>query len=97
MLSVSSPEQPSVVISLCLLLESKLITLLILNFQGESFYNPYIPQVLEELSNQGLIEESKGARVIFIEGHKSPLIVVKTDGGYNYASTDLAALWLVTE
>ncbi|KAK1677516.1 hypothetical protein QYE76_038364 [Lolium multiflorum] len=61
--------------------------------KGESFYNPYIPQVLEELSNQGLIEESKGARVIFIEGHKSPLIVVKTDGGYNYASTDLAALW----
>ncbi|KAM0865203.1 hypothetical protein ACQ4PT_043428 [Festuca glaucescens] len=57
--------------------------------KGESFYNPYIPQVLEELSNQGLIKESKGARVIFIEGHKSPLIVVKTDGGFNYASTDL--------
>ncbi|XP_051213253.1 arginine--tRNA ligase, cytoplasmic [Lolium perenne] len=61
--------------------------------KGESFYNPYIPQVLEELSNQGLIKESKGARVIFIEGHKSPLIVVKRDGGFNYASTDLAALW----
>ncbi|KAK9121899.1 hypothetical protein Syun_019516 [Stephania yunnanensis] len=61
--------------------------------KGESFYNPYIPGVLEALSNQGLIEESKGARVIFIEGKNIPLIVVKSDGGYNYASTDLAALW----
>ncbi|KAJ7973769.1 Arginine-tRNA ligase [Quillaja saponaria] len=61
--------------------------------KGESFYNPYIPGVLEELSEKGLIEESQGARVIFVEGEKIPLIVVKSDGGYNYASTDLAALW----
>ncbi|KAL8524090.1 hypothetical protein ACS0TY_013888 [Phlomoides rotata] len=61
--------------------------------KGESFYNPYIPGVLEILSKHGLIEESEGARVIFIEGKKVPLIVVKSDGGYNYASTDLAALW----
>lgn len=63
--------------------------------QGESFYNPYIPGALELLNNAGLIEDSEGARVIFIEGKKVPLIVVKRDGGYNYASTDLAALWLV--
>ncbi|KAK6115220.1 hypothetical protein DH2020_007489 [Rehmannia glutinosa] len=61
--------------------------------KGESFYNPYIPGALELLSNQGLIEESEGARVIFIEGKNIPLIVVKRDGGYNYASTDLTALW----
>ncbi|XP_054807999.1 arginine--tRNA ligase, cytoplasmic-like isoform X1 [Prosopis cineraria] len=61
--------------------------------KGESFYNPYIPGVLEELSRQGLIEESEGARVIFLEGVNIPLIVVKSDGGYNYASTDLAAIW----
>ncbi|KAL8504214.1 hypothetical protein ACS0TY_022811 [Phlomoides rotata] len=61
--------------------------------KGESFYNPYIPGVLEILSKHGLIKESEGARVIFIEGKKVPLIVVKRDGGYNYASTDLAALW----
>ncbi|KAA8523189.1 hypothetical protein F0562_009612 [Nyssa sinensis] len=60
--------------------------------KGESFYNPYIPGALEALSNKGLIEESEGARVIFIEGKNIPLIVVKKDGGYNYASTDLAAL-----
>ncbi|KAI6679557.1 hypothetical protein NL676_033438 [Syzygium grande] len=61
--------------------------------KGESFYNPYIPSVLEKLSNLGLVEESEGARVIFIEGYERPLIVVKKDGGYNYASTDLSALW----
>ncbi|KAI3443697.1 hypothetical protein Pfo_000362 [Paulownia fortunei] len=61
--------------------------------KGESFYNPYIPGALELLSEKGLIEESEGARVIFIEGKNIPLIVVKKDGGYNYASTDLAALW----
>ena len=63
--------------------------------QGESFYNPYIPGVLKELDNKGLIEESKGAHVIFIEGKNIPLIVLKKDGSFNYASTDLAALWLV--
>ncbi|KAJ6847007.1 arginine--tRNA ligase, cytoplasmic-like isoform X1 [Iris pallida] len=61
--------------------------------KGESFYNLYIPKVLEELTNKGLVEESEGARVIFIEGQQIPLIVVKKDKGFNYASTDLAALW----
>ncbi|XP_057985679.1 arginine--tRNA ligase, cytoplasmic-like [Hevea brasiliensis] len=61
--------------------------------KGESFYNPFFPGVIEALSNQGLVQESEGARVIFIEGINIPLIVVKSDGGYNYASTDLTALW----
>ncbi|GAB2300974.1 hypothetical protein Dimus_035010 [Dionaea muscipula] len=61
--------------------------------KGESFYNPFIHGVLESLDNKGLIEESEGARVIFVEGKNIPLIVTKRDGGYNYASTDLAALW----
>ncbi|KAI3833608.1 hypothetical protein MKX03_004505, partial [Papaver bracteatum] len=61
--------------------------------KGESFYKPYIPKVLEGLSKQGLIEENDRARVIFVEGKKKPLIVVKRDGAYNYASTDLTALW----
>ncbi|KAL3617970.1 hypothetical protein CASFOL_038291 [Castilleja foliolosa] len=61
--------------------------------KGESFYNPYIPGALKLLSEKDLIVESEGARVIFIDGKKVPLIVVKSDGGFNYASTDLAALW----
>ncbi|KAI3959779.1 hypothetical protein MKW98_029816 [Papaver atlanticum] len=61
--------------------------------KSESFYKPYIPKVLEGLSNQGLVEENDEARVIFIEAEEIPLIVVKRDGAYNYASTDLTALW----
>ncbi|XP_024030858.1 arginine--tRNA ligase, chloroplastic/mitochondrial isoform X1 [Morus notabilis] len=61
--------------------------------KGESFYHPHIPGVIKQLSDLGLVEESQGARVIFIEGINIPLIVVKSDGGYNYASTDLTALW----
>ena len=63
--------------------------------QGESFYNPYIANVIGELDSKGLIEESEGARVIFLEGFNIPLMVVKSDGGFNYASTDLTALWWV--
>ncbi|WCJ32801.1 Arginine--tRNA ligase cytoplasmic [Euphorbia peplus] len=61
--------------------------------RGESFYNPHIPGVIKLLSDLGLVVESEGARVIVIEGVNIPLIVVKSDGGYNYASTDLTALW----
>ncbi|WZZ79567.1 hypothetical protein YC2023_100139 [Brassica napus] len=61
--------------------------------KGESFYNPYIANVIGELDSKGLTEESEGARVIFLQGFKIPLIVVKSDGGFNYASTDLTALW----
>ena len=50
---------------------------------------------MEELTSKNLVEDSQGARVIFLEGFNIPLIVVKSDGGYNYASTDLAAIWLV--
>jgi hypothetical protein len=63
--------------------------------QPESFFNPYIPPTLEKLEKLGLIEDSDGARVIFVEGVDIPLIAVKRDGGYNYFSTDLASLWLV--
>ena len=47
------------------------------------------------MTSKNLVEDSHGARVIFLEGFNIPLIVVKSDGGYNYASTDLTAIWLV--
>ncbi|GJY64017.1 arginine--tRNA ligase, chloroplastic/mitochondrial-like protein isoform X2 [Tanacetum coccineum] len=61
--------------------------------KGESFYNPYIGPTLDLLREKGLIESDAGAQVIRIPGKKQPLIVVKSDGGFNYDSTDLAALW----
>ncbi|MEM9276518.1 MAG: arginine--tRNA ligase [Cyanobacteria bacterium P01_F01_bin.143] len=66
--------------------------------RGESFYNPLLSTIVEDLDRAGLLEESDGAKVVFLEGFKNrdgnplPLIVQKSDGGYNYATTDLAAL-----
>ena len=41
---------------------------------------------------KGLAEQSEGATVVFIEGTKAPFIVRKSDGAYNYATTDLATI-----
>ena len=66
--------------------------------RGESFYNPFLPEVITELEKLGLLEESNGAKCVFLEdftnreGDPLPLIVQKSDGGYNYATTDLAAI-----
>lgn len=66
--------------------------------RGESFYNPLLPKVVEYLETVGLVEENQGAKCVFLEGFTNregdplPLIVQKSDGGYNYATTDLAAL-----
>ncbi|KAF3956865.1 hypothetical protein CMV_018057, partial [Castanea mollissima] len=43
--------------------------------KGESLYNPYIPNILNKLTSINLVEESQGARVIFLEGFNIPLIV----------------------
>jgi len=60
--------------------------------RGESFYNPYLPQIVEELTQKGLIQISEGAKCLFLDGFQIPLMVQKTDGGYNYDTTDLAAI-----
>ncbi len=66
--------------------------------RGESFYNPGLAEVVQDLEAQGLLVENEGARVVFTEGFTNkegqplPLIIQKSDGGYNYATTDLAAI-----
>ncbi len=66
--------------------------------RGESFYNPLLPAVVEELERLGLLVEDAGAKCVFLEGFTNkegeplPLIIQKSDGGYNYATTDLAAI-----
>ncbi|MEC8461328.1 MAG: arginine--tRNA ligase [Pseudomonadota bacterium] len=66
--------------------------------RGESFYNPYLTPLMMKLDEAGLIEESDGAKCMTFEGIHNregtplPLILQKRDGGYNYATTDLAAL-----
>jgi arginyl-tRNA synthetase len=69
-----------------------------LNERGESFYNPLLPAVVDDLRAAGLLVEDDGAQVVFLEGvsgkdgRPMPLIVQKSDGGFNYATTDLAAI-----
>jgi arginyl-tRNA synthetase len=66
--------------------------------RGESFYNPYLQKVVDDLSAATLLVTDDGARCVFLEGMSAkdgkplPLIVQKRDGGFNYASTDLAAI-----
>jgi len=59
---------------------------------GESYYNPMLPGVVEELSGRNLARSSEGAMCVFIEGNAAPFIVQKTDGAYTYATTDLATI-----
>ena len=62
------------------------------NERGESFYNPFLPQVVRDLKQVGVAQESQGAIVAFVEGYETPLMIEKTGGGYLYATTDLAAI-----
>ena len=66
--------------------------------QGESAYNDDLPRVVEDLRNKDLLVESNGAQCVFLEefknkdGQITPVIVQKSDGGYLYATSDLAAV-----
>ncbi len=66
--------------------------------RGESFYNPLLSDVVKDLEESGLLVEDQGAKCVFLEGFTNkegdplPVIVQKTNGGYNYATTDLAAI-----
>ncbi len=60
--------------------------------KAESFYNTALPQVVTDLKSQGLLTTSDGAQCVFLEGEEIPVIIQKGDGGYLYATTDLAAL-----
>jgi arginyl-tRNA synthetase len=65
---------------------------------GESFYNDMLPEVVDELDAKGLLVVHEGAKCVFPPGFANrdgdplPLIVQKSDGGYGYASSDLAAI-----
>src|SRR3954451_6419466 len=59
---------------------------------GESTYNEDLPAVVEDLENSGAAVIDDGALVVFVEGFNSPMIVRKSDGGFGYSATDLAAI-----
>src|SRR5580692_7558141 len=68
------------------------------DIRGESFYNDMLRSVADDLVAKGLATVSDGALCAFPAGFRNrdgsplPLIIVKSDGGYNYATTDLATI-----
>src|SRR5437016_10484220 len=64
--------------------------------RGESFYNDRLPKLVERLLKSGLAEISEGAVCVFFrdipELADKPCIIRKRDGGYNYATTDIATI-----
>jgi arginyl-tRNA synthetase len=56
--------------------------------RGESFYNPVLSNVVEALTEAGIVEVTEGAKVVWTEeDHEKapPLMVQKSDGGFGYA------------
>lgn len=66
--------------------------------RGESFYNPFLKEIVRELEQKHLITLSGGAKCIFLEGFQNregepfPLMLQKSDGGFTYDTTDMAAI-----
>ena len=76
---------------------------------SESFYNPWLGEVVSDLQKRGIARESKGAVGVFSDGSlppkedpflvnrdgewvADPALVRKSDGGFNYTTTDLATV-----
>jgi len=67
---------------------------------GESEFNDDLSNVVDDLRAAGVLEESQGAQCVFLDEFRGkgeddtdiPLIVQKSDGGYLYATTDLAGI-----
>jgi arginyl-tRNA synthetase len=68
------------------------------DFRPESGYQGQLASVVDELAGRGLLHDSQGAKVVYPQGFQGrdggplPLIVRKSDGGFGYCATDLAAI-----
>ena len=74
------------------------VKLTMADVMGESAYNDDLINVVNDLKAAGMLVESNGAQCVFLDEFKNadgdplPVIIVKADGGYLYATTDLAAV-----
>lgn len=59
---------------------------------GESMYNDTLPEVAADLESRGVAVVDDGALVLWVDGFDAPLIIRKSDGGYGYDTTDMAAI-----
>ena len=59
---------------------------------GESFYNPMLPGVVQDLLAKGIAQESEGAVIIPRGENAAPSLIRKRDGAFTYTTTDLATI-----
>jgi len=59
---------------------------------GESFYQDRLRPIVDDLLQRDIARESEGAVCVFLDGHKTPMIVRKKDGAFLYGTTDLATI-----
>ncbi len=60
--------------------------------KGESFYDPICRQIVKDLTEKDILKKDDGAMIISVGGIKTPMMIVKSDGGLTYDTTDLAAI-----
>jgi len=60
--------------------------------RGESFYQDRMKAVVELLEKAKVLEEDEGRKIMWAEGSKIPMTIVKSDGGYTYDTSDMAAI-----
>ncbi|MCH2148806.1 MAG: arginine--tRNA ligase, partial [Phycisphaerales bacterium] len=62
------------------------------NNRGESFYRDHLPEVVDAFESAGMASEDAGALVVRFDDRDRPMLIRKSDGGFLYATTDLAAV-----
>uniref|UniRef100_U6CMR9 Arginine--tRNA ligase, cytoplasmic n=1 Tax=Neovison vison TaxID=452646 RepID=U6CMR9_NEOVI len=60
--------------------------------RGESFYQDRMNDIVKEFEDKGFVQVDDGRKIVFVPGCSIPLTIVKSDGGYTYDTSDLAAL-----
>ncbi|XP_003215170.1 arginine--tRNA ligase, cytoplasmic isoform X2 [Anolis carolinensis] len=60
--------------------------------RGESYYQDMMPDIVKELEEKGVVQLDDGRKIVFVPGCSIPLTIVKSDGGFTYDTSDLAAI-----
>ena len=60
--------------------------------RGESFYQDKMKEVVSDLAQKKHLEEDEGRKIMWAEGIQVPLTVIKSDGGFTYDTSDMAAI-----
>uniref|UniRef100_A0A8B9CR49 Arginine--tRNA ligase, cytoplasmic n=1 Tax=Anser brachyrhynchus TaxID=132585 RepID=A0A8B9CR49_9AVES len=60
--------------------------------RGESFYQEMMKDIVKEFEDKGFVQVDDGRKIVFVPGFPVPLTIMKSDGGYTYDTSDLAAL-----